>query len=91
VAKTIALRFRSIDELMAAGIEELTAIREIGPKIASSIISYFSDSENIEIIKRLKSSGIRLAGETGVQSAGSLLSGKTILISGVFKVHSAII
>jgi DNA ligase (NAD+) len=54
VAKTLASRFLSLDELMAADQEMLTGVREIGPKIASSIISYFSDPENIEIIHRLK-------------------------------------
>ncbi len=88
VARTIALKFRSIDELMAAGIEELTGIREIGPKIASSIKSYLNDSENLEIIRRLKSAGLRLSGEKGVETSGTLLSGKTIVISGVFKIHS---
>ncbi|MFZ0280791.1 MAG: NAD-dependent DNA ligase LigA, partial [Bacteroidales bacterium] len=88
VARTIALKFSSIDELMAAGIEELKAIREIGPKIASSIKSYLNDTENLEIIRRLKSAGIRLSGQKGAETTGTLLSGKTIVISGVFKIHS---
>jgi DNA ligase (NAD+) len=88
VAKTIALKFTSIDNLMNAGLDELTESREIGPKIASSIISYFSDPENLEIIERLKLAGIRLSGENTIQQTGNLLNGRTIVISGVFKRHS---
>ena len=88
VAKTISHKFTSIDDLMNAGLEKLTAVREIGPKIASSIINYFADSENLEIIRRLKLTGIRLSGEKQADISGGSLSGKTIVISGVFNVHS---
>lgn len=88
VAKTLASRFRSLDELMTANEETLTGVREIGPKIASSIISYFSDPENVEIIRRLKLTGIQLSGEISDQGRGSSLGGKTIVISGIFKMHS---
>jgi DNA ligase (NAD+) len=88
VAKTLASRFLSLDELMAADQEMLTGVREIGPKIASSIISYFSDPENIEIIRRLKTTGIKITGETKSQNLGNKLSGKIIVISGVFSRHT---
>jgi len=88
VAKTLASRFLSLDELMAADQEMLTGVREIGPKIASSIISYFTDPENVEIIRRLKSAGIKMSGETKSQYSRSALSGKTIVISGVFSRHT---
>jgi DNA ligase (NAD+) len=88
VAKTIASRFSSLDDLMAADQEMLTGVREIGPKIASSIISYFSDPENIEIIRRLKSTGIKMTGETKAQDGGNVLNGKVIVISGVFSQHT---
>ncbi len=88
VAKTLASRFLSLDELMAADQEMLTGVREIGPKIASSIISYFSDPENIEIIRRLKIAGIKMTGETKSQNPGNKLSGKIIVVSGVFSRHT---
>jgi DNA ligase (NAD+) len=88
VAKTLASRFLSLDELMAADQEMLTGVREIGPKIASSIISYFSDPENIEIIRRLKTTGIKMTRETKSQNLGNKLSGKIIVISGVFSRHT---
>jgi DNA ligase (NAD+) len=88
VAKTLAARFLSLDELMAADQDILTAVREIGPKIASSIRAYFSDPENIEIIRRLKSAGIKMTGEIKNQENGNSLSGKNIVISGVFSHHT---
>jgi DNA ligase (NAD+) len=63
VAKTIAWRFKTIDDLINAGIDQLTSVYEIGPKIAASIVSYFSDNDNLEMIKRLKSVGIRFSGD----------------------------
>jgi DNA ligase (NAD+) len=88
VAKTLASSFLSLDELITADQEMLTGVHEIGPKIASSIISFFNDPENIEIIRRLKSAGIRMTGETISQNRGYALSGKIIVISGVFRRHT---
>ena len=90
VAKTIASRFGSIDEIANAGEEKLLAIREIGPKISASIISYFSDGENLEIINRLKLAGLQVKGESSISGTerGNKLNGKTVVISGVFQMHS---
>jgi DNA ligase (NAD+) len=88
VAKTIAGRFRSIDDLMKAGIDQLTSIREIGPKIAASIELFFNDQENLEIIRRLKSAGINLSEKTDKEKKGTALEGKTVVISGIFRMHS---
>jgi DNA ligase (NAD+) len=88
VAKTLAKEFKTIDDLINASQEQLTGVAEIGPKIAASIVSYFLDSENIESIERLKSHGINFSGEPDASPVGSILQGKTIVISGVFRVHS---
>lgn len=88
VAKTIAKRFRSIDDLMNADMEQITSVREIGPKIAASIIAYFSDTENREIIQKLKEKGLRLSDTSEAVSSGSALQGKTIVISGTFEKYS---
>ncbi len=88
VAKTISGKFRSLDDLLKADLEELTTVREIGPKIASSIISFFSDEENLEIIQRLKLTGIKFSSEKEDRQAGTSLNGKTIVISGVFQRHT---
>jgi len=88
VAKTISGRFRTIEELINADPEQLTGVREIGPKIAASIIAYFSDNENLEIIERLKSVGIKLSDDLETILTGDSLAGKTIVISGIFQHHS---
>jgi len=83
VAKTISVSYRSIDELMKATDDELTSIPEIGPKISSSIISFFADKDNILIINRLRSYGLKLSDEDK-----KITVSESILISGVFKGHS---
>lgn len=88
VAKIIAGKFRSIDKLMKATNDELNSIPEIGPKITSSIISFFADKDNIEILSRLKSYGLRLSDEGKKAETGDRLKGKSILISGVFSEHT---
>jgi DNA ligase (NAD+) len=88
VAKTIAGRFSTIDDLINADIEKLTGVYEIGPKIAASIVSYFSDEDNLEMIKRLKLAGIKFRNENRIAKTGSSLEGKVIVISGVFSEHS---
>lgn len=88
VAKTLALEFPSIEELMAADIESLTSVREIGPKIAASIRNYFEDAENCEIIKRLKDYGIQFSQARSNKKKGGILDGKTIVISGLFSKYS---
>ena len=84
VAKTIASRFKNIDDLINAGVEQLTTVPEIGPKIASSIVAYFSDKENQKMIERLKSYGLKFSDSNKTVSEGNSLAGKTIVISGVF-------
>jgi DNA ligase (NAD+) len=88
VAKTISGRFRTIDDLIKADLEQLTSVREIGPKIATSIIAYFSDKENLEILSRLKSFGIKFSDDKETSRTGNKLAGKTIVISGLFHEHS---
>jgi DNA ligase (NAD+) len=88
VAKTISKKFRTIDELISATAEQLTEVNEIGPKIASSIISYFSDKDNLEMIAKLKSAGIRFSDGNKNSPQGNSLEGKTIVISGTFEKHS---
>ena len=88
VAKTLASEFPEIESLIRATTEQLTGVTEIGPKIASGIVAYFSDRENLELIERLKKAGIRLSGEKERTRAGNALEGKTIVISGVFSKHS---
>ncbi len=88
VAKIIAAKFRTIDELIETSPEKLTEIHEIGPKIAASIINYFADPDNIENISKLKLAGIKFTDERDNVLTGNALHGKNIVISGTFTRHS---
>jgi DNA ligase (NAD+) len=88
VAKTISGKFRTIDDLINADVEQLTGVFEIGPKIAASIVAYFSDNDNLEMIKRLKTAGIRFRDENKIRKTGNALEDKIIVISGIFSIHS---
>ena len=88
-AKILARASDSIDNLMAMKAEDLATINEVGPIIADSIIEYFADELNQEIIRRLKDAGVQF--ESKVSQSSNLsnkLDGKKIVISGVFAKHS---
>jgi len=89
VAKKVAKAFRSIDALAAANLDALIHVDEIGLKIAQSIISYFADEKNRELVERLRSAGLKLeADEEDLSGHTDILQGKSIVISGVFSRHS---
>lgn len=84
VAKTLARAFPDIDRLISATEEELLALPDIGPRISASVREYFSDADNIEIIRRLKEAGMTFEGTIAAGHDTGLLSGKTIVVSGTF-------
>lgn len=88
MAKTIVSKFHSLDELMKCTVEELTSVREIGPKIAASVVSFLNDKENFEIIERLKVAGLSFSTKGEKVASGTALDGKTIVVSGVFSRHT---
>ena len=89
VAKRLAKALGSIDELENASLEKLKNIDEIGEKIAQSLISYFANPANRELIERLKSAGLQFCRkEEEKQDYSDKLAGQQIVISGVFEHHS---
>lgn len=89
VAKKIARAFNTIEELIDADMERLKSVDEIGEKIAQSIISYFHNPLNIELVKRLKTAGLQLKkSEEELSGYTDKLAGKSIVISGIFIHHS---
>ena len=89
VAKKIAKSFTDIEELENADLEKLKNIDEIGEKIAQSIITYFSNPANRELVERLKSNGLQLhRTEEDLSGYTDKLAGQSIVISGVFTHHS---
>ena len=88
VAKKLAKSVRDIDTLISMSAEALTEIDDIGPRIAESIVDFFSHQSNREIVERLRQAGLQMASES-TQSAGSdRLAGKSIVISGTFTHNS---
>jgi len=86
VAKKLARAYRNIDALMDASEEELTAVNEIGERIAKSVVEFFGNESNQEIISRLKTYGIQFAlSEEQLKNRTDILKGKTIVVSGVFE------
>lgn len=85
VAKKLAQHFQNIENLMQADIERMNSIHEIGDKIAGQVYAFFRDSNNIEIVQKLKQNGLQMAivEEEGVVRTTKLL-GKSFLVSGVF-------
>lgn len=89
VAKKLARAYKDIDALMSASEEELTAINEIGERIARSVVEFFQNEANREIISRLKSYGIQFSlSEKQLESQTDTLKGMTIVVSGVFETLS---
>ena len=88
-ARLLARHFKNIDALMNAGIEELQEIEGIGEVMAKSIITYFHDEKNLEIIERLRSYGLQMElSEAQTAQTSDKLAGQSIVISGVFAHHS---
>lgn len=88
-AKTLVKAFKSIDALIHAGLDDLIHVDEIGEKIAQSIILYFADAKNRDIVERLRVAGVTMeADEQDTADRTEKLAGKSIVISGVFTYHS---
>lgn len=89
VAKKVARAFPDIDTLMAASAAELAATKDIGPRIAESIVDYFGNPINRSIVERLRAAGLHMRqSEEANEGRTDLLQGKSFVISGVFALHS---
>lgn len=88
-ARLIARRMGNIDALMNASLSTLMQIDGVGEVIANSILSYFRNPTNREIVERLRACGLQMSivSDEAVP-ASSVLEGKSIVISGVFQHHS---
>ena len=87
-AKLIAKAMGSIDNIINASLEELTDIEEVGGKIALSIKDFFADERNIHIINKLKEAGLQFEQEKKEVGENQVLSGMSIVVSGVFSTMS---
>ena len=88
-ARLLARHFKSMDALMTAGLEDLQEVEGIGEVMAKSIISYFHNEQNREIVERLRGYGLQFELASSLLSPlSSKLAGQSIVISGVFAHHS---
>lgn len=88
-ARLLARHFKTMTALSKAGLNELLELDGVGEVIAKSVISYFNNPVNVEIISRLREYGLQMSlSEDQLQAATDKLRGKSIVISGVFSRHS---
>lgn len=89
VAQKLSAAFTNIDNLAVATLEQLTAVDEIGDRIAQSVLDYFADADNVAFVDRLKSYGLTFElSEEALASRTDKLEGLTIVISGKFELNS---
>jgi DNA ligase (NAD+) len=88
VAEKLAFHCNSIDALMAATKEELVEIPEIGERIAESVVEYFSNEANLNLVRRLQGHGLQMKSDIPDRPVKNVLNGKSFVISGVFGQYS---
>ncbi|HEX3043635.1 MAG TPA: NAD-dependent DNA ligase LigA [Bacillota bacterium] len=82
VARELAAQYGSLAKLMEVTDEELTATPAIGPKIAKSVVKYFSEPHNRALIAKLESLGVNTRNQTEQTTVPQTLAGKTIVVTG---------
>lgn len=82
--KVLASHFGKLERLLTAGEEELTAIPEIGPKMAASIQAFFAEPQNLAVVRRLVEAGVNTESIEARATSG-LLSGKVFVLTGALK------
>ena len=88
-ARLLARHFKTMDALMAATLDDLQEVEGVGEVIAKSVMAYFHNAANRDIVERLRGYGLQMSlSEEQMQAASDRLAGKSIVISGVFSHHS---
>ena len=87
-AKVLANKFKSIDAIQNASVEELQETEDVGEIIAKSIKQFFDDEDNRAFIQKLKNNGVQFELQEKAAASSNVLEGKTIVISGTFRDHS---
>jgi DNA ligase (NAD+) len=88
VAKKLAKHYKNIDNLAKADLLDLVTVDEIGERIAQSVMDFFQNSENKDIINKLKTVGIQFELNEISTAVSNILEGKIFVVSGVFEVFS---
>ena len=85
-AKKLARQFKNIDAIASATKEELIEVEDVGERVADSIIQYYNNTENLEMVMRLRQAGVQMEVGEELQAASDKLAGMNIIVSGVFSV-----
>lgn len=85
LAHTLAAHFSGIDALAAATIEELTAVEDVGPVVAESLVFFFHQPENQTLLRQLKEAGLNCAAKKETKSGARPLAGKTFVLTGTLE------
>lgn len=85
-ARDLAIHFGSIEALMSADLDRLLDVPDVGPVVAGSIVRFFAEPHNIEVVRALQAQGVSPRTEDAPQSSG--LSGKTFVLTGTLPVWS---
>ena len=86
VAAKLAEYFGSMEKLMNATEMELMMVDEIGDRITESLLEYFADKDNLQIIRRLEAAGLKFEIEKDKEQGPNLLQGKSFVVSGKFSI-----
>jgi len=82
-AKELARHFGSMDALMNATLDELLAVRDVGPIVAESLAQFFAEAHNVEVIEQLRAAGVEWQeGPGSVSAPAGTLAGTTIVLTG---------
>lgn len=85
-AEFLAEHFGSMDAIMEASLEQLQEVNEVGPRIAQSIVEFFGEAKNLELVERLRQAGLTLKGIKRERS--TQLAGKTFVLTGTLVRHT---
>ena len=86
-ALALARRFGSLEALMDASVEQLQAVRDVGPEVARQIHDFLAVPEQRETIRQLLAAGLRPEPEQAVAAAGPF-AGRTVVLTGTLKQYS---
>ncbi len=81
-ARDLARYFGSLDKLIAATETDLLAVRDVGPIVAQSIVQFFAEPHNLEVVGRLREAGVRWPETSGMQRSAGILAGRTLVLTG---------
>ncbi|WP_447980456.1 NAD-dependent DNA ligase LigA [Candidatus Nitrospira bockiana] len=85
IARVLARRFLTLEAIMKADRETFESVHEIGPEIASSLVSFFGEPHNRAVIERLLALGVAILPPSGREERGGALAGKTFVFTGALE------